>query len=52
MLKGAAVIVLVMLFRRVALRHPRLVAPAAGLAMGIGVLGFVSNVAFGPVGRV
>jgi hypothetical protein len=52
MLKGAAIILLVMLLRRVVVRYPRLVAPAAGLAMGIGVLGFASNVAFGLVGRV
>ena len=52
MLKGAAAVVLVLLFRRVVIRYPRLVAPAAGLAMAIGVIGFASNVAFGLVGRV
>jgi hypothetical protein len=52
MLKGVAVLLLIALVRRVALRYPRLRAPAAGLAMGIGVLGLASNVAFGLVGRV
>ena len=50
LLKVAAVVTLVLLVRRVALRFPRLAAPAAGLAIGLGILGFASNVIFGLLG--
>ncbi|MEA2633174.1 MAG: hypothetical protein QOE66_3393 [Chloroflexota bacterium] len=47
LLKAAAVIVLVLLVRRVAQRFPRYAAPAAWLAIGLGVVGLGSNVLFG-----
>ncbi len=50
LLKVAAVLALVLLVRRVALRFPRLAAPAAWLAIGLGMLGFASNVVFGLLG--
>jgi hypothetical protein len=49
-LKVAAVVVLVALLARVVHRFPRLALPSAGLAMGIGIMGFASNVAFGFLG--
>lgn len=47
LLKAAAVIVLVLLVRRVGQRFPTVAAPAAWLAIGLGVLGLGSNVVFG-----
>jgi hypothetical protein len=47
MLKLAAVLTLVLLVRRVSARYPRLTAPAAGLAIAIGIAGLASNVIFG-----
>ena len=47
LLKAAAVIVLVLLVRRVGQRFPTVAAPAAWLAIGLGVVGLGSNVLFG-----
>jgi hypothetical protein len=50
LLKVAAVLTLVLLMRRVALRFPRLAAPAGWLAICLGMLGVASNVVFGLLG--
>jgi hypothetical protein len=47
LLKAAAVIVLVLLVRRVGQRFPAYAAPAALLAIGLGLVGLGSNVVFG-----
>jgi hypothetical protein len=47
LLKAAAVIVLVLLVRRVAERFPAYAAPAAWVAIGVGLVGLGSNVLFG-----
>jgi hypothetical protein len=47
LLKAAAVIVLVLLVRRVAQRFPAYAAPAAWVAIGLGVVGLGSNVLHG-----
>lgn len=47
LLKAAAVIVLVLLVRRVGQRFPAYAAPAAWLAVGLGLIGLGSNVLFG-----
>lgn len=47
LLKAAAVIVLVLLVRRVGQRFPAYAAPAAWLAIGVGLLGLGSNIVFG-----
>lgn len=47
LLKAAAVIVLVLLVRRVAQRFPTYAAPAAWVAIGVGFVGLGSNVLFG-----
>ena len=50
LLKAAAVIVLVLLVRRVGQRFPAYAAPAAWLAIGLGLIGLGSNVLFGLLG--
>jgi hypothetical protein len=50
LLKAAAVIVLVLLVRRVGQRFPAYAAPAAWLAIGLGAIGLGSNVLFGLLG--
>jgi hypothetical protein len=47
LLKAAAVILLFLLVRRVSQRFPTYAAPAAWLAICVGVVGFGSNVLFG-----
>jgi hypothetical protein len=47
LLKAAALIVLLLLVRRVAQRFPSYAAPAAWLAISVGLLGLSSNVFFG-----
>jgi hypothetical protein len=47
LLKAAALIVLVLLVRRVAQRFPAYAAPAAWLAICVGLVGLGSNVVFG-----
>jgi len=47
LLKAAAVIALVLLVRRVAQRFPMYAAPAAWVAIGLGIVGVGSNVLFG-----
>jgi hypothetical protein len=47
LLKAAAVIILILLVRRVGTRFPAVSAPAAWLAMALGVIGLGSNVLFG-----
>ena len=47
LLKAAAVIILVLLVRRVGQRFPAYAAPAAWLAVGLGLVGLGSNVLFG-----
>lgn len=50
LLKAAAVIILVLLVRRVGQRFPAYAAPAAWLAIGLGLIGLGSNVLFGLLG--
>lgn len=50
LLKAAAVIVLVLLVRRVGQRFPTYAAPAAWLAIGFGLVGIASNILFGLLG--
>ena len=50
LLKAAAVIVLVLLVRRVGQRFPASAAPAACLAIALGIIGLSSNVLFGLLG--
>jgi hypothetical protein len=47
LLKAAAVLILVLLVRRVGQRFPAYAAPAALLAVGLGLIGLGSNVLFG-----
>ena len=47
LLKAAAVIAIILLVRRVAQRFPMYAAPAAWVAIGLGVVGLGSNVLFG-----
>lgn len=50
LLKAAAVILLVLLVRRVGQRFSAYAAPAAWLAIGLGLIGLGSNVLFGLLG--